>query len=291
MSKKNIKIWEGEWIIKDKGWNSEKTIFTGEFKNNIINNSFSGSWYGTWDNTIFKGFFKNNNGHIKYIDIERIGKWNIGDNIFKGRYNKNIYENVKYDFKKFIDKQKKYIHAIEELEIKEEKYTHWIWYFFPVTVNDNYLNISYKSKDYLLTYKESYYDIINAAEQYLMYDPDNNNTYYLRKNLFKMVNIIYNNLFKKNNGNNMYYNLIKLFNTSGEVDVFKVLRSLIIFSYAAFNLINNIHDDLLKKDFEKFINNCVYILNGSKKNAFSSKNFKFSTLEIIMYENLDIIKI
>ena len=288
MTSSDIKIWKGMWIIKDKGWNSEKTMFTGEFKNNIINNSFFGSWYGKWNNNIYKGFFKNNKEYITYI--ERIGTWDIENKIFTGKYNKNKYETVKYDFKKFIDEQKNNIHAITELEIDGKKSTHWVWYFFPVAVNDKYRSISTTSKKYLLTVEESYIGIMDVAKQYLMYDTDNNNTYYLRTNLFNMVNIIYANLYIKNNGINVYNNLIKLFIVSGEVDAFKVLRSLIIFSYAAFNLINNIYNDL-KKDFEKFINNCFLILIGSKKDAFVSKNFDFSTLETIMYENLDIIKI
>ena len=32
MTDVDIKIWTGDWIIKNRGWNKSKTIFIGEFK-------------------------------------------------------------------------------------------------------------------------------------------------------------------------------------------------------------------------------------------------------------------
>ena len=138
---------------------------------------------------------------------------------------------------------------------------------------------------------------MNAAKQYLMFtELDNthniNNNYYLRTNLFDMVDTIYDNFYKKDKtyiGNkkdiisNTYNKLIILF--SSEIDVSKLLRSLIIFIYATYNLFGNITQSIRKN----FITKCYIILNNSKKDALKSI-FKFSTLEIILYNGLDIMK-
>ena len=113
MTDVDIKIWTGDWIIKNRGWNKSKTIFIGEFKNNINNTSVCGTWYGKWKKNIFRGFFKNNKGNIKYI--ERIGEWDNQNKVFTGKYNKNKYENIKYNFDKFILAQQNNINAINNI--------------------------------------------------------------------------------------------------------------------------------------------------------------------------------
>jgi hypothetical protein len=280
-------LFDGYWIIEKKNRDIDKNIFTGEFigkfKDNPNITNWSGTWYGTWYKNKFEGFYINKK-NIQYIEIT--GTWDNALHKFTGKYNDNHYEIITENFDRFIKAQQENINgknnAMEELKTGE-KIGHWSWYFFPITINDKNTKISDTSKYFLLTTQTPYYGIIDIAKKYLMYDYKN--TYYLRNNLFNIVDIIYKYIYIKNNGMNIYNNLIKLFGTSGKIDVLKCLRSLIIFIYAASNLFDSIVDDSTKQKFEKFILQCYKILNDSRE-----YKYKFSSLEEKLYDNLKIIK-